>query len=266
MTPDDVARVLRDSLPTLFECSSAPHGAVRVLMPLTYPDGDFIEVFVVERDGAFLVTDHGDSLGWLRLQSVSEDLTTNQRDTIEDICKGLGVRHQHGQLALHCEGLATLADAIHRLGQAALRIADIQLTFRPQQVRTVGDQVDHWLRSQPQGFTVDRHVKRVGETHTWTLDYEVSLQDRTSLVFLLTPSDPSGEWRRSEHVFTGFSDLKLQMPDVSPTSFVSLFDDTEGPWRDEIVRLVQRVSTPVKWSERDELARVLSNAAMPLNS
>ena len=129
MNPADISGTLRDTLPTLFECSSAPDGAVRVRTPMLYPDGGLVDAFVVELGGQYLVTDFGDALGWLRMQSASGRLTANQRELVADVCQTLGVERDRGQLTLRCRDRSELADAIHRLGQAAVRVADIQYTF-----------------------------------------------------------------------------------------------------------------------------------------
>jgi len=275
MTPQNVLRWLRTNAADLFECSAAPRGAVRVRTPLTYPDGDVIEVFVLERDGGCTLTDYGDTLGWLRMQSVSGELTKIQTKLIDDICRGLGVRQASGQLVLDSVAPEELADAVFRLSQVALRVTDIQLTFRRRRIHTIADDVDNWLRAPSRGFSVQRSAKRTGAIHTWTVDYAVSLRDvtfaeRTSLMFLLSPGDPSRAWSRTEHVFVGFSDLQDSMSDIGGITFISLFDDLQGDWSEkgieESMQLVGKVSSPVRWSQRDELTRVLSSALMPLSA
>lgn len=53
--------------------AASPHGdVVRVRMPFWYLDGDVIDVFIREEGGTFTVTDLGEALGWLRLQSISD--------------------------------------------------------------------------------------------------------------------------------------------------------------------------------------------------
>ena len=134
MNPADISGALRDTLPTLFECSHAPEGAVRVRTPMLYPDGGLVDAFVVEQGDEYLVTDFGDALGWLRMQSASGSLTADQREQLHDVCQTLGIERDRGQLTLRCRDRSELADAIHRLGQAAVRVADIRdaFAFRPQ--------------------------------------------------------------------------------------------------------------------------------------
>lgn len=72
MNYHQVCSSLRDRLPSLFECLMEPEGVVRIRTPLLYPDGGYVDVFVVQRDEEYVVTDYGDALGWLRMESASE--------------------------------------------------------------------------------------------------------------------------------------------------------------------------------------------------
>lgn len=258
MNPSELDAVLRDALPMLFECSAAPRDAVRVRTPMLYPDGDLVDAFVAEVDGGYLVTDFGDAVGWLRMQSVSGDLNANQRALANDVCQTLGIEHDRGQLTVRCRERSELADAIHRVGQAAVRIADIELTFRPRAPRpTIADEVGGWLKAQR--IEAARNVRRSGRSgHDWAVDYEVTADAGTSFVFLVGGDTHAAIWQRAMQVFVGCSDLREQA-----TALVSLFDDS-AEWRDESINLVREVSWPVMWSRRDELARVLTGAAVPL--
>ena len=194
MNPAELSDTLRDTLPGIFECSLAPRDAVRVRTPMLYPDGDLVDAFVVEQGGEYLVTDFGDALGWLRMQSASDRLTPNQHGLVEDVCQALGIERDRGQLTLHCRDRAEIADAVHRLGQAAVRVADILFTFRPQAATPavadrVADEVDGWLRSR--SLPVERGVRRSGRSgHSWEVDYRISTAEGTALVFLLTGGAP----------------------------------------------------------------------------
>lgn len=263
MNAAELGDVLRGSLPALFEHSPAPRDAVRVRTPMLYPDGDLVDVFVVETDDEYLVTDFGDALGWLRMQSVGGELTANQRAFVDDVCLTLGVERDRGQLTVRCRERSELADAIHRVGQAGVRVADVEFTFRVRAPRaTIADEVDGWLRAQR--IEAARGVRRSGRSgHDWAVDYEVAAGAGTSLVFLVGGDNAAAVWQRAMHVFVGCSDLRELTKEGQPVALVSLFDDSTE-WRDDSVNLVREVSRTVMWSQRDELARLLTSGAMPL--
>ncbi|WP_322495571.1 DUF1828 domain-containing protein [Chloroflexus sp.] len=77
--------------PPLFVCSPAPKEGIRVRTPFMYPDGGIIDVFGIERESHVEVTNFGEAIGWLRMQSFSGQLSPKQRRFIEDICLTLGV-------------------------------------------------------------------------------------------------------------------------------------------------------------------------------
>ena len=96
MNSERLYHSIAGTLPDLFECSPAPQEGVRVRTPLMYPDGGIVDVFVLENDGQYRVTDFGETLGWLRMQSVTARPSPGQRRMIEDTCQTLGVELHRG--------------------------------------------------------------------------------------------------------------------------------------------------------------------------
>ena len=94
MSSSELCTSIGKSLPALFECSPAAQEGVRVRTPLLYPDGGVVDVFVLERNGRYIVTDFGDALGWLRMQSVSVRRSQKQQLLIDDVCQTLGIEFQ----------------------------------------------------------------------------------------------------------------------------------------------------------------------------
>ena len=91
---------LQQAVPPLFVCSPAPQQGVRVRTPMLYPDGSVVDVFVLERSDGFLVTDFGDALDWLGLQSVSRRRSPKQEALIQDVCQTLRIERFRDQLLL----------------------------------------------------------------------------------------------------------------------------------------------------------------------
>lgn len=129
MTPDGIRDSLIAGLPALFDCRAGLRADVQVITPLQYPDGGFVDVFVVEDDGEYIVTDYGDAQAWLQMQSFHADLTPDQQELITRTCRGLGVSLDHGCMALRCADASQLAGTILRLALAIVRVADVRHTF-----------------------------------------------------------------------------------------------------------------------------------------
>lgn len=256
MNPDQLCDSLRPALPKLFECVPAPRKAVRVHTPLMYPDGGVVDVFVLEHSGRLIVTDHGDAIGWLGMQSVADKLTPHQRSLIDDICRVQGVNLDRGRLVAHCDSLASVADAVHRVALAVVRVGDVSFTFRTRGQTPVADAVDKWLRQRP--FEVRRHVKHRGASNReWTVDYMINAEQCTSLVFLLSTATTGASRRIAERVTSACVDLQFMKADRSDLAFVSLFDDTQDVWKNKDFALVGANSEVARWSDPDHFERVL---------
>ena len=125
MNAETMALGLQDSLSGIFECSETPNGSVRVRTLLTHPDGDLIDLFLIPRDdGAVVVTDYGDTIGWLRTQS-AVGLTSGRNRKITRVCRSLNVARAQGRITVIAQDSRTLGEAVARVAQAAVLISHI---------------------------------------------------------------------------------------------------------------------------------------------
>ncbi|MCY4559111.1 MAG: DUF1828 domain-containing protein [Chloroflexi bacterium] len=132
------------SLPSLFDCSPAAEEGVRVRTPLRYPDGGVVEVFVLQRNGGLTITGFGESLGWLRMQSVSRRRSPKQNRMIRDACQTLGLELERGQLVLRVAADAAVGDSVSRVAQAAVRVSDLSSTLGTRAVPSASDEVHEY--------------------------------------------------------------------------------------------------------------------------
>ena len=256
MNSGELCASLGRSLPPLFECAPAPREGVRVRTPMMYPDGGIVDVFVLQREDTYIVTDFGDALGWLYMQSVSRKRSHKQRLLIDDVCQTLRVELRHEQIVLRNVRKNNLGESVIRLAQAVVRVSDVWFTMRNQAFQTTADDVEEWLIEKRIPF--ERGVKQVGRSNRdWTIDFRTNV-DRTSLVFLLTTGSRGSARRLTERVVAGCVDLSHLKSTQPGLSFVSLFDDTQDVWRDEDFSIVNAVSEVAYWSNPDEFARVLT--------
>ena len=141
MTTTDLCATVSAGLSPSFRCAPAPRAGVLVQTPFLYPDGGVVEVAVIPRAGRFAVTDHGEALGWLGMQSVDGSLMPEQRALVDDVCQTLGVELRQGRLLLWRDDTAELGEAIHRVGQAVARVSDVRLTLPQPAAATIKDGV-----------------------------------------------------------------------------------------------------------------------------
>ena len=125
MNVEAIVQGLQDSLPDIFSCTETPSGSVRVRTLLTYPDGTLIDLFLMGRDdGAVVVTDYGDTIGWLRTQS-ARGLTRGQNRTIAQVCRSLNVARAQNRVTVIAKDRRTLGEPVARVAQAAVLISHI---------------------------------------------------------------------------------------------------------------------------------------------
>ena len=128
MNVDSMVRGLQDNLPDIFSCTEMPNGSVRVRTRLTYPDGTLVDLFLMGRDdGAVVVTDYGDTIGWLRTQSV-RGLTRGQNRKIARVCQSLNVARTQNRVTVIAQDCRALGDPVVRVAQAAVLTSHIGLS------------------------------------------------------------------------------------------------------------------------------------------
>ena len=260
----DVCVSIGRGLPDLFECTAAPREGIRVRTPLMYPDGTIVDIFVLDRGGSYTLTDFGETLGWLRMQSVTDRRTPNQLRLVNDVCQTLGVEIFRGQLVLRECTLYELSEAIVRIAQAAVRVSDIWFTMRRRTVQSAAEEVSRWLDERRIHF--NSNVKHRGMSgRVWTVDFQTySINGvapvRPALVFLLSTPSQAAVRRVTSHVVAACHDLnELRIRNLNP-KFVSLFDDRAEVWREQDYRLVSQLCSVATWSRRDDLERILTAA------
>ena len=255
----NVCEALTHKLGTLFECK--PHKEfVRVRTPFLYPDGGVIDVFVRLHDDHFTVTDLGEALGWLRLQSVSAQRSPKQQRLLQDVCLTLGIELFRGQLLLRGDEPAQLSDRILRLGQAVVRVSDLWFTTRTRSVESVTDEVADYLQERQIPF--ERAVKLAGRSgRDWMVDFQTRTERSSALVFVLATGSRAGARRVAEHVVAGWHDLSPVRVGPQAPRFISLFDDTADVWSEEDFSLVESISDIGSWSRPDEFVQMLARAA-----
>jgi hypothetical protein len=252
----DPCGAIAAKLGEMFECKRLGE-RVRVQTPFLYPDGGIVDVFVHERADQIAVTDLGEALGWLRQQTTGGKRSPKQQRLLQDICLTLGVEVSRGQLIARANGGgAAVSDLVLRVGQAAVRAADLWFTTRTRSLEAVTDEVADYL--QEQDLPYERAVKLSGRSgRDWTLDFQVLAPARSSLVFVLASGAQAGARRVAVHTVAGWHDLSQFRVGPQAVRFVSLFDGTSDVWSEEEFRLVETLSDIGRWSRPDEFVELL---------
>lgn len=257
-----ICQSLGEQMGELFRCEDVGNYQ-RIRTPYLYPDGDYIDLFVkTSQSGeALTISDLGETVRWLRMQTIAMRRTPKQRQVIDDICLTHGVEFYRGMLLVRHDAAKgrDLASTVTRLAQAALRVADLWFTFRTRVFEAMTDEVADFLAEKQIPF--ERGEQLIGRSgRGYNVDFHVRTERRSSLVSVLSTGSRSTTRRIVEHVVATWFDLNHMRAGQEPIQFVSLFDDTLDVWADEDFRLIEEVSAVARWSAPEGF-RVLLNAA-----
>lgn len=247
---DDICENIRRGLGSLFSCSHM-NGYVRIRTPFLYPDGDVIDVFAKQYGDTIHLTDLGETVRWLRMQSVAKRRSLKQKKIIDDVCLNHGVEWFRGMLVLRDKSQSSMSSAIIRLAQACLRTSDVWFTLRTRAVETIVDDIEDLLSEKSVRF--DRRESVRGRSgHVYIVDFHTRTPRQSSFVFVLSTGSKSAARGASEHVVTACHDLSNHAIGPEAIKFIALFDDTIDVWDDKHIKLVGELSEIAFWSRPDE--------------
>ncbi len=227
----------------------------QVATPFLYPDGDTIDVFLLVEDDTILVTDFGETMRWLCMQSLSMRLSAKQTRLVSDICLTHGVAFRRGVIETRCHP-NELASAIVQVAQVASRVADVWFTFRARTPPSITSQVADYLERHNLPF--ERPPRLTGYSkRSWSIDFQVRTYESKFLVNVLSASNRSAARRITDRVVATWYDLGPAVQDQG-IGFISLFDDTADVWTDKDYNLVESLSRVSQWSDPEGLAKNLS--------
>lgn len=109
---------------TKFTCSTFNKDFWLVKTPYLYPDNDVIDIFIKEKEEGLLLTDLGETIGWLLNRSISDSLNDQ---FIADTLAIYNVQRYRGLLIKRVDDsqpLDTLFTAIDELCQAIIHLTN----------------------------------------------------------------------------------------------------------------------------------------------
>jgi len=247
---------IEEKIGKLYICSEM-NGYVRVRTPYLYPDWDVIDVFLSEKNGSYTLTDLGETLGWLKTQTVASKKSPKQRQLIADVCLNHGVELFRGMLTVRLRTADDITEALVRLSQASVRVADLWFTFRTRAVESITEEVAQLLTERQISFDyTERLPGRSGRI--WTVDFHTRHPRKSSLIYVLSTGSRAAARGVAEHVLAAWYDLSHLKIGPQGLNVISLFDDTLDIWGTEDFKLVGDLSDVSFWSKPDEFLEKLA--------
>lgn len=208
-------------------------------LPLEYPSGDAVVVYLDSRDDGVEVSDYG--AGWeaaLRAKLKVGRLTRAG----ERIAADMGVHLVGGSITASTDE-TKLADVIWRVGLASARVGDAATFQTTETMPAETDFVEKVDAALSSVHPVEREIELEGTSgHRYTATFFVPA--RHSVV---EPVTPQSGWNRAAHVYAEFGDLGR----VNGYVRLAVIDDRETEPNEQVVSLLTQVSDVVRWSRRD---------------
>ena len=259
-TPPD-PRKLRDQLTAsgfVRAFDLLPDGLTRLATPLSYPDGSPIEIFQQAAEDLFLsvrFTDGGRTFGFLGGLQVQMDGHEKREQLLQDVCRGRGVEHRDGVLTVALYPETDVTDAIIRLAQACIRVADLHYTLAFKN-KTDFHQIffaDFLSLERPdhlENFSIEgrfgRNVK---------IDFFVRKKSaRDHLIITMTSTNRTSSHAVANDVFCRWYDLERYKNDYV---FLTVLDSTSRAFHDADIHRVADVSRVVRYPEEVDSLRGL---------
>ncbi len=254
-----ICQKLGEQMGALYECGEKSDGLLQIRTPFMYPDGDYVDLYLRQGAGSATLTDYGETLRWLEMQSGALQITSKRRRLINDVCMTQGVEFFQGALVSRLESEDEIAQSVVRLGEACVRVSDLWFTFRNRSVETTGEEVESFLDER--GIPFDRNVKLPGRSgKSWRVDFQTRTSQQSSLIKLLTTGSRSSASTLSKTTLAMWVDLSNFRLGESRMQFITLIDDTVDVWRDEDFQLVENASTVARWADPDDFEEQLRAA------
>lgn len=252
----DTRRTVRNGIADLYDCKDGPNGTTAILTPFIFPNGDLLELFVEETPDGFVVSDLGETWGWLFRTYGIDNFTPARRQKVREIENGTDVHFWRGVLRYECESSSQLAMGVHLVGQAALQMAELRHSIKASPPVRNQHRLDEWFAVQ--SLRVARRVTVLGRSQQkWKIDYETMLDGHISYAMWIEGRDHAAALPALYRTYATFSDIKLAANGVASVPRISILDDTEAAWGTAERSLLQDVSTVVCWSDQDQLLQLL---------
>ncbi|HXX69639.1 MAG TPA: DUF1828 domain-containing protein [Polyangiaceae bacterium] len=253
-TCEDFRRVVIEGVPQVLRCDETSAG-LRLRTVFEHPDGDLIDIFLVQADGRVLLTDYGEALRHLDVLGFDAMNTPKKRAMFNAAIANLNVQESEGRLEVSAsaDDPKDLATKIFRLGQAAVRVGDLIFLARELSPRFFRDDVREFLAEHK--FPIEDSPQVLGRSgQGYTLDFRIRRKTRPLIVKTMTTGSRAAAETMVSSTVRMFYDLaRTSGFDEQP---VAVFDDSEDVWSPSQFELVGSLAPCVLWSHPDELVRL----------
>ncbi len=237
-----------------------PKGHLRLETKFLYPDRSSVDLFVVNPTqqvllaGAAVLSDLGQTTSWLADVQVRPWQSKKRQRFLEDAIYVLDVRQSGGALETTFEeSHESLEDAVIRLGQACVRVADLSFTRRSSLQVTATDEVEELISDADLAYQANAPMQ--GRHGLVVVDFLVEGRRRQSAVLTLAAPSTTGAHTAANEVFRKHWDLDTPQRGEQR---VTVYDDRIDVYRTEDLDRLRDVCELVPLSARQDIVALLA--------
>jgi hypothetical protein len=231
-------------LALVVECDVVKSGALRFATPFRYSDGSQVDLFLTEKDVLFghkyVLSDFGQTTAYLLDLQIKPWATKRRKQVIADVCRALEVEQADGQLQIRLRDsdLADLSEAVVRLAQACIRVADLTLTQRLGAPSVFREELEEFLADE--NLEYEESITLVGRFEKDVpVDFRVYGRHVKSLVLTLSTANTAAAHGLGNEVFRRWYDLEPYRPDHQA---VTVWDTRNDVFHDDDLARLRDVS------------------------
>lgn len=244
--------LLHDELTPLYECEEHEDTLV-ILTPIEYPDGDYVELTLIDKNGHYVLTDLAETVATLASYNLNLKSSPKRFRIFQNILKAHNVHYFDGRLQLTFVNEDELPEAVNHLTQTILRVSDLLFTMRYGAGTSFREEVEEYLLEVEAPFESNyRILGRSG--HAYNLDFYVERPKPLLIQALSSGSTGYAETLVSKTVRMWYDIHRID----GRYDYSSIIDDSTDVWKPSQVDLLADLSSVIIWSERDELAEKIT--------
>lgn len=253
-----LCELVRQQIAALFSCEEREFGTL-IRTPLVRPDGDFIEVVVRKDVQGYSVTDLGETLRWLG--NVGSKMPSEA--WVESVLSTHAATFSSGEIFVTQSTEEGLPGVILRAAQACADLSTSVYSRRAKPERHFEADVKNRIQSHKVP-TEDRDL--VGASGMkWRVLQAGSVKTRFRLVSSLSSRNRSYAQNlaiKTRCMWDDLRDLKKHK-ETGYADYITVLDDaTSGLWKPAEIKLLEKASTVVLWSEDGNLRKALGIATL----
>ena len=251
MRCDELRQVLSRDLPPLYECREED-GYLSIITPLEHPDGDCIELYLIEENGRLILTDHAETLAILASYGFELKRSVKRVRLLNSVLKPANVHLFQGALRIELEHEAELAPAVVRLSQVSVQAGDLLFTLRYGAGTAFKEEVEEFLVERELRYETNYRVFGRSQQQ-YSVDFYIEKRRPALLQTLSSGSASYAETLISKTVRMWYDITRVD----GRFEYVSLLDDSVDVWKPSHLDLLSDLSKVVAWGERDDLISLL---------